>query len=491
MTTSGLPSLTERELGGVVARGIGGWHGRTPRLVSARLTGALAARTTSESALWLARMPVEGLDAEDRLRRLQLADRVAAWAQAQAAAALADYVGEHTGSVEAEADLRFEVRVSRRGTDSAAGADIASARMLAGVARPVRDLWGEGRISQRHVHAVVDRVARVDDALAAAVMPEVVARLPRMASNDVGRVVARLLARTDPSATAAAAQEARRHDVGVRMRSLPDGLAEVVATLRVEDARAVLELVDARADAFLNHRRGCEPCAQAVPDEIGPARARGLMSALFDVGLDALDDRQGVAASTSAEDVSTGSRAGRGAARRTRRRGETQVVIDLATLLGLADNPGLLGGEPVPAQIARELGATTGSLRRIVTDPLTGHLLDYGTRTYLPEALRAFVQARDGTCTSPGCRQPAARSQLDHVVPFPQGPSSPPNTHMHCKRDHDIKGRGTVAFLAHAADGSARWRTRHGQTGTTPPRPYLNPPEPDATAQPDDDVPPF
>jgi hypothetical protein len=159
-----------------------------------------------------------------------------------------------------------------------------------------------------------------------------------------------------------------------------------------------------------------------------------------------------------------------------------QVVVDLTTLLGLADNPALLAGQPIPAAIARELAVECGSLRRIVTDPLTGALLDYGTRTYLPQPLKDFVAARDGTCRSPGCGQPAARSQLDHVVPFPHGPSSPRNTQSLCKRDHDSKTVGDIVTRVHGGDGASSWRTRHGQTGVTPARPYL--PEPGAADYP-------
>ncbi len=147
--------------------------------------------------------------------------------------------------------------------------------------------------------------------------------------------------------------------------------------------------------------------------------------------------------------------------------------------MGLAENPGLLNGQPVPAEIARELVSECGSMRRIITDPLTAHMLDYGRRVYLPEPLKIFTGARDGTCRTPCCGQPATRSQYDHVVPFPVGPSDPANGQTACKRDHDSKTNGDIVFTSHAADGSATWRTRHGQTGSTPPRPYLNDPADD------------
>lgn len=435
----------------------------------------------------------EVLGPEDRLARLRLADRVAGWAQAAAAAALADYAGAESSDVHGELHRRLEVRIARGSSDSAAAADIASARMLAGVAAPVRDLWSTGQVSYRHVAAVLDRAAGLDHHVAAEAVAAVAPRLAGMPSTRVRGELSRAIARIDPDAAAVKARHARLHQVGVAFRSLPDGLGEVVATLPVEDARAVVERVDSAADAFLDHQRGCPPCAHALPAEIGPARAQVLLEAFgvrgpADPALPTHAAAPGApgaeGSGTSATSATSGTPGStRRAGRASRRRGELQVVIDLATLLGLAEHPAMIGGQPIPAQIARELAGSCGSLRRIVTDPVDGHLLDYGTRVYLPQALRAFVAARDGTCRSPGCGQPAARCQLDHVTPFPDGPSSTANGRMACKRDHDLKTRGAITVHADDPDGSTTWRTRHGQRGTTEPRPYLN--------HPDDDTPPF
>ena len=67
---------------------------------------------------------------------------------------------------------------------------------------------------------------------------------------------------------------------------------------------------------------------------------------------------------------------------------------------------------------------------------------------------------------------------MDHVIPYPVGPSDRWNARSACKRDHDLKTRGDVHVTANSDNGSTTWRTRHGQHGVTPPRPYLNPPEP-------------
>ncbi|MHB1165073.1 MAG: DNA (cytosine-5-)-methyltransferase, partial [Candidatus Nanopelagicales bacterium] len=111
------------------------------------------------------------------------------------------------------------------------------------------------------------------------------------------------------------------------------------------------------------------------------------------------------------------------------------VVIDLATLLALRDDPATLpGAGPVAADEARDLIATLPpdaalTLRRLVADPLTGHLLDAGRTTYrIPDPLRAFITARDGTCRFPGCRRRADRCQVDHATPWDHdGTTSPAN----------------------------------------------------------------
>jgi len=105
-----------------------------------------------------------------------------------------------------------------------------------------------------------------------------------------------------------------------------------------------------------------------------------------------------------------------------RRPVDVQVVIDLPTLAGLADNPGeLLGYGPIPAALAREL-AVGGGWRRLVADPVTGHLLDYGTSVYRPpQPLADFIDARDRTCRIPGCARPAPLCDHDHNLAFDKG----------------------------------------------------------------------
>ncbi|MGQ0572779.1 MAG: HNH endonuclease signature motif containing protein [Pseudonocardia sp.] len=119
------------------------------------------------------------------------------------------------------------------------------------------------------------------------------------------------------------------------------------------------------------------------------------------------------------------------------------VVVPYSTLTGADDQPCELAGYgPVPAGLARDIAADA-VWRRLVTDPLSGALLDHGRTTYHPPAALAdHVRARDHHCRGPRCRRPATTAELDHHVPFPHGPTAESNLAALCKHHHDLKHHG-------------------------------------------------
>ena len=153
------------------------------------------------------------------------------------------------------------------------------------------------------------------------------------------------------------------------------------------------------------------------------------------------------------------------------------VTVSLATLLGLDDNPGELAGYgPITAQTARRL-ATAGTWRRLVTDPVTGTVLDVGTTRYHPPAdLARIVRARDRQCLSPICSIPAHRCELDHREPFHPdgtgGATSADNLGNLCKRDHLIKTHAHWKLTTRPDQpGTLTWTTPTGHTYTHQPEP--------------------
>jgi len=127
------------------------------------------------------------------------------------------------------------------------------------------------------------------------------------------------------------------------------------------------------------------------------------------------------------------------------------VVIPADTLIG--DNE--YGAEtrqlgPIPSELARQLCFSPDARwRRLVTDPLSGRLVDLSAQTYrIPQHIRNAVKARDLTCRFPGCHRRAEYLDCDHIVPWPTGRTRAVDLAGLCRHHHRIK--------THSA-----WQVRH------------------------------
>nr|WP_246232669.1 HNH endonuclease signature motif containing protein [Nakamurella aerolata] len=128
-------------------------------------------------------------------------------------------------------------------------------------------------------------------------------------------------------------------------------------------------------------------------------------------------------------------------------------------------------------------GAAVGDggllVQRLVCDPLDGSLLD-ATRIagYVPpEWLAEQIRIRDRTCIAPGCRQPAARTEIDHRIPYQAGgATSADNLNLLCKHHHRAKDGGGWT-LTRTADGTYHWTSPLGRTHTREPETWWQPTE--------------
>lgn len=117
---------------------------------------------------------------------------------------------------------------------------------------------------------------------------------------------------------------------------------------------------------------------------------------------------------------------------------------------------------PIPSVTTWALAAG-GTWRRLVTDPVSGTILDVGRTHYRPpDALRDLVRARDAHCAHPGCAVPAARCDLDHVTAWNIGGStSLPNLTSLCQTHHRLKHTPGWSLVRTPA-GSLLWTTPSG-----------------------------
>jgi hypothetical protein len=150
---------------------------------------------------------------------------------------------------------------------------------------------------------------------------------------------------------------------------------------------------------------------------------------------------------------------------------QVHVTVAASTLLGLDDQPGELAGYgPITAQAARQLAAD-GTWRRILTDPLSGAVLDVGRTIYRPPtALADHVRMRDRACRFPGCRVPAHRCDVDHGEPYPHGPTSAGNLCCLCRHHHRLKHERNWS-VEHRRGGVMSWTSPTGRNYHSAPEP--------------------
>lgn len=152
------------------------------------------------------------------------------------------------------------------------------------------------------------------------------------------------------------------------------------------------------------------------------------------------------------------------------------IIVPFTTAVGLSDAPGEIPGYGwVAAEQARQIIVNPGSTwRRLAVDLHTGAALELQTTAYRPTAaMRAHVEAVDGTCRAPGCTVPAARCDLDHDIPWPSGPTQVSNLTSKHRRHHNLHTHGHWS-VHRDPDDRLHWRTPAGRSYTTHPRDWLD-----------------
>jgi hypothetical protein len=157
----------------------------------------------------------------------------------------------------------------------------------------------------------------------------------------------------------------------------------------------------------------------------------------------------------------------------TRGKGMVDIQVELTTLAGLDENPGELRGYgPVIADIARQVAENQSKAEHRVTVTEDGEPVWTGTTRRRPTTQqKRHVEVRNPNCAFPGCRMPAADSDLDHTHAYSGGgPTEVENLAPLCRHDHQLKH--TPGWkLNPTTPGIYQWTTPLGHTYTTGPDP--------------------
>jgi Domain of unknown function (DUF222) len=149
------------------------------------------------------------------------------------------------------------------------------------------------------------------------------------------------------------------------------------------------------------------------------------------------------------------------------------VMVPVMTLLGRDDRPATLEGYgPIDAATARELAGHAPSFIRILTDPITGTILDVDRSTYrVPADLTRWLQMRDKTCTFSGCGRRARDCDIDHTLAWADGGTTSAGNLSHVCRHHHRLKHNTLWKAEHRPEGIT-WTSPTGAETRPDPPPF-------------------
>ena len=351
-------------------------------------------------------------------------------------------------------EMREEVALALRRSPSQVRDQVEQARLLANYLPATCAAMKEGWLSAQHARVIVEQATRLRGAEAATdpsfaqacalLELRIVDRAADLTVSKTRELARRTVEMIDRDAARRRRLAARR-EIDVRTYAEDDGIAVLFARLTAVDAARVQAAIE-------SHARTLEPAGSGETagrldttgerQTIGERRASALVHLICNPGAS----------------VPVGVEIG--------------VVIDLPTLLGLADAPAQMAdgtASPIDVSAVREVlddPRVPVTLRRLVCDPFTGSLVDRGRRSYqVTGRLRDFLIARDATCRFPRCARRADRCQMDHAVPWEDGGrSDTDNLGALCTRHHQLKTHGGWDIVDSRADGSCTWQSPAGGT---------------------------
>jgi hypothetical protein len=384
-----------------------------------------AARPTGELAL----MDPRELSAGARIDLLTILDEQSNWLEAVKARSLSEIENADSTKLGLSQEV---VSLALNVPPRTAQNKLAAARTLVRELPNTLALLSNGRISGRHAQLITEASWALDSDVVAEFDAAVTERAAEQTVGQLRNTIRRTAIGLDP-ATAEQRHQRALVDRKVGFEPVDDGMVALPVLLGAIEGQLIYTRLTAAAKLLpaLDIRSMDQKRADLLVDAV-----------LTGLPHDGLPELQG-------------------------RRPSIQIIVSADTLLEVDDQPAdLTGYGPITAETARRLAAdSSGTWRRLLTDPDTGQLLDISENRYRPsQRLRDFVSARDGVCAFRTCNQPGYRCEFEHIVPRLQGGKTCRcNGALACKRHNLCKIDTGWAYQLNP-DGSFTWTADTGHT---------------------------
>jgi hypothetical protein len=364
----------------------------------------------------------------------------------------ADLVAPELGASHHQAQARVEAAVRRTGLEPVP-VELPERPRPTGLGA-LHEAMRSGGLDAHRAGVVAFELVEVPAAVAEAVLAALEPHLDVEPAAALRRRTRRILGRISPDLLRQRAQRARR-ETGLRRWVAEPGVDAWYGTFPSEQSAAAWAAVDRLARQYVT---------DGTCSSIEQARGR----ALTDLVVQHVDLRYQVVLTTPADTSSPA----------------VPAVVSSKPAVGLADGSpddlvqvhGIRPSEPMLVErgwLQRVLAAEDTDVVTRPCHPASGALLDaagsLARDAYRPtEALVLLVKARDGRCRFPGCSVAARFCDVDHVRPWPAGPTAGANLMCLCRRHHRIK-QSPGWWVRLRADGTAEWTDPRGRVRVTHP----------------------
>lgn len=358
-------------------------------------------------------------------------------------------------------------------------------------------LFFAGSLSPRLVSEISWRTCLVEDDLLIAIIDGVLAERATkwgpLSDAKLAGAIEGVIERYDPDAVRRAKEVIRTRDFRIGACDDPNELVSIWGKVTAGDGEALKARIDAvlkglcdddprgaaerRSDAAGAIMRGMDHLACRCGSPDCPAPEPVSSSVVIQVIADqaAVDAAQDLIAAQERE--------------QQEKRAETQKSAEPKT------EPVKPEPDAKPLEAKRKSGIAVRSKGRVLPIPALAEAIRNGAVIkplwvpgpdpephYRPSAkLAAFVRARDMFCRYPGCDVPAERCDIDHVVPWPFGPTHASNLNCKCRNHHLAKTFWDGYSDAQSPSGEVVWTTPDGNTYRTVPASRLYFPDWDTT----------